>query len=68
MPLEGSQMIMSLSDGMGSGRLASEGSEYIIELLEQLWIPVFSKQSAVRLINSMMFLKSDRCFRAFFYN
>lgn len=60
MPLEGGQMIMSLSDGMGSGRLASEDSEYIIELLEQLLDTGFSKQSAVRLINSMMFLKSDR--------
>ncbi len=60
MPLSGGQMIMSLSDGMGTGKLANEDSEYIIELLEQLLDTGFSKQSAVRLINSMMFLKSDR--------
>lgn len=60
MPLEGGQMIMSLSDGMGTGKYASEDSEYIIELLEQLLETGFSEKSAVRLINSMMFLKSER--------
>ena len=59
-PLSGGQMVLSLSDGMGSGPMASEDSEYIITLLEQLLDTGFSKQSAVRLINSMMFLKSDR--------
>ena len=60
MPLSGGQMIMSLSDGMGSGKLASEDSEYIIDLLEQLLDTGFGKQSAVRLINSLMFLRSDQ--------
>ena len=60
LPLSGGQMIMSLSDGMGSGQLASKDSEYIIELLEQLLDTGFGKQSAVRLINSMMFLRSDQ--------
>ena len=59
-PLADGQMALSLSDGMGSGQKASEDSEYIIGLLEQLLETGFSKQSAVRLINSMMFLKSDR--------
>ncbi len=58
--LPGGQMIMSLSDGMGSGKLASEDSGYIIELLEQLLDTGFGKQSAVRLINSLMFLKSEQ--------
>lgn len=60
LPLSGGQMIMSLSDGMGSGKTANEDSEYIIELLEQLLDNGFSKQSAVRLINSLMFLKSEQ--------
>ncbi len=59
-PLSDGQMAMSLSDGMGSGQKAHEDSEYIIGLLEQLLETGFSKQSAVRLMNSMMFLKSDR--------
>ncbi|HIQ99550.1 MAG TPA: stage II sporulation protein E [Candidatus Scybalocola faecavium] len=60
LPLPDGQMILSLSDGMGSGKMANEDSEYIIQLLEQLLDTGFGKQSAVRLINSLMFLKSDQ--------
>lgn len=60
LPLPDGQMVLSLSDGMGSGKSANEDSEYIIQLLEQLLDTGFGKQSAVRLINSLMFLKSDQ--------
>jgi len=60
MPLDTGQLIMSLSDGMGAGEAANEDSEYIIEVLEQLMESGFSKHSAIRLINSVMFLKSDK--------
>jgi len=60
MPLDTGQLVMSLSDGMGSGEAANEDSEYIIEVLEQLMESGFSKHSAIRLINSVMFLKSDK--------
>jgi len=60
MPLDTGQLIMSLSDGMGAGEAANEDSEYIIEVLEQMMESGFSKHSAIRLINSVMFLKSDK--------
>ena len=59
LPLSTGQMVLSLSDGMGSGPLAGRDSEYVISLLEQLMETGFGKQSAVRLINSLMFLRSD---------
>ena len=58
--LDGGQVVMSLADGMGSGEAASEESEYIIRLMEQLIETGFGRQAAVRLINSMMFLKSEK--------
>lgn len=60
MHLDSGQLVMSLSDGMGSGTEANEESEYIIRLMEQLMETGFGKHAAVRLINSMMFLKSDK--------
>lgn len=59
MHLDNGQVIMSLSDGMGTGPKASEESEYIIKLMEQMMDTGFGKRAAVRLLNSLMFLKSD---------
>lgn len=59
MHLENGQVVMSLSDGMGTGKEAHEESDYIIRLIEQLMDTGFGRRSAVRLINSLMFLKSD---------
>ena len=44
---------MALSDGMGTGESASEESERVIELLEQMAEAGFSESSAIGLINSM---------------
>ena len=57
--LDNGQVIMSLSDGMGTGRKANEESGYIIQMMEQLLDTGFGKCQAVRLMNSLLFLKSD---------
>ena len=50
------QAIMSLSDGMGSGRLANADSETVIELTEQLLETGFSARSALKLVNTVLLL------------
>ena len=56
------QVIMSLSDGMGSGRSASEDSEKVMELTEQLLGTGFSARSALKLVNTVLLLtgQNDR--------
>lgn len=49
--------IMSLADGMGTGDNACEESESVIELLEQFMEAGFRKESAIKLINSIMVLR-----------
>lgn len=49
--------IMSLADGMGTGQGAYEESESVIELLEQFMEAGFRKESAIKLINSIMVLR-----------
>ena len=50
------QAIMSLSDGMGSGRIANEDSEKVIELSEQLLETGFSPRAALKLVNTVLLL------------
>ena len=50
------QAIMSLSDGMGSGMAASEDSEKVIELTEQLLEAGFSARAALKLVNTVLLL------------
>lgn len=50
------QVIMSLSDGMGSGMLASEDSSKVVELTEQLLETGFSARSALKLVNTVLLL------------
>jgi len=59
---ENGQMIMSLSDGMGSGIGACRESEAVIELLEQFLHAGFGKESAVRMIHSAMMLQNSGIF------
>ncbi len=56
---EGDEMIMLLSDGMGSGEAACRESERVIELLEQFLEAGFKEEAAMRLINSMLVLRED---------
>ena len=56
---ENGQMIMSLSDGMGSGADACRESETVIELLEQFLHAGFRKETAVHMIHSTMMLQNN---------
>lgn len=50
------QAILSLSDGMGSGRIANADSEKVIELTEQLLETGFSPRAALKLVNTVLLL------------
>ena len=53
-------LIIMLSDGMGSGRAAYNESEMTIELLEQFLEAGFSEKSAIRMINSALMLRPEQ--------
>lgn len=50
------QVIMSLSDGMGSGQTACEESRKVIELLQELLEAGFSGRSALKMVNTILLL------------
>ena len=51
--------LASLSDGMGTGLNAYQESEKVVDLLEQFLEAGFSKETAVKMINSALVLGSD---------
>lgn len=51
--------MLAISDGMGSGRKAAVQSESAINLLEQFTECGFDKDTSIRLINSVLVLKSN---------
>ncbi len=53
------QVIMSLSDGMGSGEMASRESQRVIELTEQLLETGFSARAALKLVNTVLLLTGE---------
>lgn len=59
MYLPSGELLMALSDGMGSGGSAYEESEQVIELLEQMTEAGFSESSALRLINSIYMSREE---------
>ena len=50
------QVVMSISDGMGSGEQAWEESRRVIELTEQLLAAGYSPRSALKLVNTILLL------------
>lgn len=52
----GNQVVMSLSDGMGSGETASRESRQVVELTEQLLETGFSPRAALKLVNTVLLL------------
>lgn len=48
--------ILSLSDGMGSGRAAQEESRQVIELTERLLEAGFSARAALKMVNTVLLL------------
>ncbi|MDR1392070.1 MAG: SpoIIE family protein phosphatase [Clostridiales bacterium] len=55
-PSEGKYTVV-LSDGMGTGKLASKTSGMAVRLLKQLIETGFEEEAAVKLINSVIFLR-----------
>lgn len=58
--LEDGTFVMSLSDGMGSGRVASKESELVLDLMERFLQAGFSIETAIRMMNSAMVLKGEQ--------
>lgn len=59
MHMDSGQVVLSLSDGMGSGEMAEKESNRIISLLEQLLTTGFNRQAAIRLIHSVVLAGSE---------
>jgi stage II sporulation protein E len=55
----GSRVIMSLSDGMGSGETASRESSRVVELTEQLLEAGFPPRPALKMVNTVLFLAGE---------
>ncbi len=53
------ELVMILSDGMGSGRRACQDSENLVEVLESLMEAGFDKKSAVRLMNTLFVMSYE---------
>ncbi len=53
------RFIAALSDGMGSGAEAYRESELVVDLLEQFLEAGFTKETAARMINSALIVRSD---------
>lgn len=50
------QVIMSISDGMGSGKAAEEESRQVIELTQKLLESGFTARAALKLVNTVLLL------------
>ena len=57
--LDSQKALLMLSDGMGTGESASNKSEQVVELLEQLLLAGFCKELAIELINSFISFLAD---------
>lgn len=58
--LESGEFMIALSDGMGTGKAAGDESEAVMSLLEQMIEAGFKAETAIKLINSSLVLKSDK--------
>ncbi len=57
--MDNGQMVMMLSDGMGSGSTACKESELVLELLEKFLEAGFSKETALKMMNSAMVIRGE---------
>lgn len=53
------QVMMSLSDGMGSGRQAERESRRVVELTQQLLEAGFSARAALKMVNTILLLSGN---------
>ncbi|MDI9489452.1 MAG: stage II sporulation protein E [Bacillota bacterium] len=58
--LDNGEMVIALSDGMGTGKEACEESETVLSLLEQFLEAGFRIETAIRMINSNLVLKPEK--------
>lgn len=57
--LERGEMVLGLSDGMGSGSTACKESEMVLDLVERFLEAGFSVETAIRMMNSAMVMKGE---------
>ncbi len=57
--LEGGELLLGLSDGMGSGSAACRESEMVLDLMERFLEAGFSVETAIRMMNSAMVMKGE---------
>ncbi len=57
--LERGELLLGLSDGMGSGSTACKESEMVLDLVERFLEAGFSVETAVRMMNSAMVMKGE---------
>lgn len=57
--MDNGQLAMMLSDGMGSGSMACKESELVLELLEKFLEAGFSKETALKMMNSAMVIRGE---------
>ncbi len=55
---DGEKVIVALSDGMGSGAVAAKESKAAVNLLEKILSAGIEKNAALKLVNSVLLLKS----------
>lgn len=53
------EVLLGLSDGMGSGSTACKESEMVLDLVERFLVAGFSVETAVRMMNSAMVMKGE---------
>jgi len=58
--LDSGEVMIAISDGMGTGKEAGEESETVMSLLEHMIEAGFKAETAIKLINSNLVLKSDK--------
>lgn len=56
---EDGEMVLSLSDGMGSGEGACRESELVVDLLERFIEAGFTKETAIKMLNSAMVIRGE---------
>ncbi len=57
--MDNGQLALMLSDGMGSGSMACRESELVLELLEKFLEAGFSKETALKMMNSAMVIRGE---------
>lgn len=57
--LDCGEMVLGISDGMGSGSTACKESEMVLDLVERFLEAGFSAETAIRMMNSTMVMKGE---------